>query len=570
MENIIDGLWPQDPPRSAVENVRTYVSQLRDILHRPDDGSTRLESHHGGYRLTVAPDQVDLQRFAALANSGRQALQAGDFPRAARLLDDAMQLWRGNPLRELELGPAIRAKTIALEEHHWRVQADWIRARLALDDHVRLVPTLRELLGERPLEETLWCFLVTALYRSGRTGEALTVFAQARRVFISELGIEPGPQLRALQAKVLAGVDLGQSDVRAPHTDALAPHQLPAPCPGFVGRHLELRHIQKLAERARAGAERVPVAAISGLPGSGKTATAIAAAAAALCAFPDGQLFVDLRGSTADPLDPVDALTSMLVGLGVPPDVIPGDLVRCCYLYRSVLAGRRVLIVLDDAAHADQVTPLIPGPGQSMVITTARRWMAGVDADLRLGLMPLDTDEALSMLGNLTGMNRVRHEPASATEIITACCGLPTAIRIAGSRLAARPKLALRHLADRFRESFGMLDEFSLTGSRCATRSPLATTSSHRSSRNAFARSGSPPPMGSARPKWGRSSGFPCGRPTCGWRDSRTRACSCPARRRTRRRAISCPLSCTCSRANCRQSKALPRSGHEIRKKGAS
>ena len=217
MEQIIDGLWAQDPPRSAVENVRTYVSQLRHILSESGDGGARLESHPGGYRLTVAPDQVDLERFTALADSGRQALQANDFARSARLLDEATRLWRGSPLHELEHSPAIRAKTIALEEHRWRVQADWIRARLALGDHLQLVATLRELLGERPLEETLWCFLMTALYQSGRTGEALTVFSEARSVFVGELGIEPGPQLRNLQAKVLAGADLDTPESRSAH-----------------------------------------------------------------------------------------------------------------------------------------------------------------------------------------------------------------------------------------------------------------------------------------------------------------------------------------------------------------
>ena len=153
----------------------------------------------------------------------------------------------------------------------------------------------------------------------------------------------------------------------------------------------------------------------------------------------------------------------MLIGLGIPPDAVPASLTRCCSLYRSVLAGRRVLIVLDDAAHAEQVAPLIPGSGNNMVILTARRWLAGVDADLRLGLTPLDPDTSLSMLGNFIGPNRAAMEPTSATEIVNACGGLPTAIRIVGSRLAARPKLALRLLADRFRDS-RILDEFSIDG----------------------------------------------------------------------------------------------------------
>ncbi len=188
IDRIVDGIWPEEPPRSVVENIRTYVSQLRSLLYEASDRG-RLESHPGGYRLLTEPEELDLLRFNSLAADGRRALQLGDHSSATVLLGEAMELWRGAPLPELDLGPAMRAKTIALEEQRWAVQTDWINARLALGEHAELAATLRELIGERPLDEGLWCCLVTALYAMGRTGEALAAFAEARQTFLDELGI---------------------------------------------------------------------------------------------------------------------------------------------------------------------------------------------------------------------------------------------------------------------------------------------------------------------------------------------------------------------------------------------
>jgi DNA-binding SARP family transcriptional activator/acyl carrier protein/DNA polymerase III delta prime subunit len=459
VDRIIEGIWPDQPPRSALENVRTYVSQLRHLLCLADD-QDRLQSHPGGYRLVADPEELDLLRFTTLAVDGRQALHSGHHAGAAVLLGEAIDLWRGTPLSELELGPAMRAKTVALEEQRWQVQVDWITARLALGEHAELVAVLRELIGERSLDERLWCCLVTALYAMGRTGEALSAFAEARQIFVTELGIEPGPELRRVQAAVLGGEEIqGGAKLGGPPSFSGTPHQLPVGGMGFVGRDAEHQSVRDLMDT-----HQHPVVMFSGPPGVGKTATAIAVSTAVAPNFPDGQLYVDLRGSTDSPVDPLDAFGPLLGGLGITPDAVPDNAERRTALYRTLLAERRMLVLLDDAAHARQVVPLLPGPGHSLVVVTSRRWLAGVEAGVHLPLEPLSHDDALTMLAGVIGPRRVDAEPDSASSIVEACGRLPAAIRIVASRLAARPRHSLRVLADRLAVTDNILDELSVDG----------------------------------------------------------------------------------------------------------
>lgn len=464
IDRIIDGLWSGEPPRSALENVRTYISQLRQLL-ADYDAQERLESHPGGYRILVGPHELDLLQFAAAATNGRQALQAGDPARAAVLLGEAIGLWRDTPLPELDLGPAIRAKAVALEEQRWQVQVDWINARLALGEHADLVPTLRELIGERPLDEGLWCNLITALHLTGRTGEALSAFAEARDILVDELGVEPGPELRRAQAAVLRGEELPRVSPRR-ITSALqrviAPHQLPALGAGFVGRQDELRQVQALVRNMSVAepAEQTPAVLVSGLPGVGKSAMALAAATSVRAAFPDGQLYVDLHGSTGSRPDADDLIVRLLAGLGVAPEAVPDTLDGRKALYRSLLADRRTLVVIDNAIDADQVTPLLPGPGPSLAIVTSRRRLVEVDG-MHLSLEPLNDTAALHVLGGLIGHQRVGDESVAARTIVAACGKLPGAIRIAGARLAARPRHSMGILADRVSVTHRLLDELS-------------------------------------------------------------------------------------------------------------
>jgi DNA-binding SARP family transcriptional activator/DNA polymerase III delta prime subunit len=466
IDRIVDGIWPEQPPRSVLENIRTYVWQLRSLLYRAWDRG-RLESHPGGYRLLTDAEELDMLRFTALAGDGKRALQARDYSSAAVLLGEAIELWRGAPVAELDLGPAIRAKTVALEEQRWAVQSDWINARMALGEHKELVATLRELIGERPLDEDLWRCLGAALYALGRTGEALATFAEARQTIVSELGIEPGPELRRMQAAVLKGEELvsAQRFSPIPSLQSSRPHhQLPVPGSGFVGRRDERLRVHDLVEQSNAGPKGLKVVLVSGPPGVGKTATAVVAANDVREAYPDGQLYLDLRGSTGKPLDLASAVTSLLGDVGVTIDSMSGSADHCLSLYRMLLGSRRMLVLLDDADSAEQILPLFPGTGRSLVIVTSRRWLAGMEADEHLRLEPLACNEALGMLAGIVGPQRVAEEPAAALTIVRACGGLPAAIHIAGARLAARPKHPLSVIAERLRAPDNLMDELTLNG----------------------------------------------------------------------------------------------------------
>lgn len=468
MDRMIDGVWPAEPPQSAVENIRTYIWHLRSLLHEAgSDG--RLESHPGGYRLLTEPEELDLLRFNTLAAEGRRALHRGNPAGAAVLLEQAIGLWRGDALPELELGPAIRAKAAALDEQRRYVELDWINARLALGEHAEMVAVLRQLTAERPLDEGLWRYLVVALYSMGRTAEALSAYAEARRNLVTELGLEPGPELRKVQVAILSGKEVAEVPLGGVTTGLQGtrtiPRQLPASDPGFVGRQAALADVRRLAEEIRfQGTERKAVVTMSGPPGVGKSATAVAAATALRSGFPDGQVYVDLRGSTGWPLGAADALASVLDGFGLQPEAIPEGMDRRRALYRSLIAERRMLILLDDAATTSQVTPLIPGNGQSLLLVTSSRRLAGVDADVRISLEPLSSEEAMCMLGQIAGRERVCSEPAAAQSIVEACGRLPLAIRIAGARLAARPEHPLWMFGERLCMEDHVMDELTLDG----------------------------------------------------------------------------------------------------------
>jgi DNA-binding SARP family transcriptional activator len=404
LDRIIDGIWDGRPPRSALENVRTYVSQLRSLLSPAE--RSRLESHPAGYRLTVAPEELDLLRFGALAAEGEQALARGDFAHAAAVLGEAQELWRGAPLPELVLGGAVRAKIDALEERRRHVQTEWISARLALGHHAELLPILRELIGERPLDERLRALLMTALYATGRTAEALAAFADARQTLVQELGIDPGPQLRRVQAAILSGEAVAEAPRAVPVP--LAPM---TPAAVTTNPYSEIPHRLPVSGIDLGG--RAAVVAICGPPGIGKTATAMAATAKVAAAYPDGRLYADLGGSTDRPLSPGDAVNRLLsepAALAAAPEVEasgwwgPQEGHGPWARYRGLLADRRMLIVLDDAADASQVLPLIPvRGGGSLVLVTSRDPLPGVGCDVRLDLARLSRDDGLHRLLSVVG-----------------------------------------------------------------------------------------------------------------------------------------------------------------------
>lgn len=459
---LIDALWPDDPPHSAVENIRTYVYELRSQLRARGD-RPRLETHSHAYRLHVEPDELDMLRFNALAAVGEEALRRSDFSQGAVLLDEALALWRDVPLSGLELSASMQGKVAMLEERHWSTLLKSMKARLALGEREDVIPTLRELVADRPLDESLWCMLATTLHSLGRTGEALEACAEARKTLVDQLGIDPGPELKRVQHAIL-NQRSSAADTRPGHASpppSRTPSELPTAVPGFVGRTSELHRVKKLIEESASHAEP-RIVAFHGPPGVGKTATASTAAAAALPDFPDGQLYARLDGSTSAPVAPIDALALLLGGFGLSAEELPTSLEGRRSLYRSLTADCRMLVLLDDLAGAYQVTPLIPG-GRSVVMITSRSWLIEIPVHARIVLGPLSRSESVQMLAGAVGADRVARELPAAMTVAEACGHIPLALQIAGLRLASRPEHPIGFLADTL-TSGHLLDELSMNG----------------------------------------------------------------------------------------------------------
>lgn len=463
---LVDALWPHEPPRSAIDNIRTHISGLRRMLTKAGDAAGRLTSDNGSYRLDVSAEEFDLLRFNALAETANRAMHAGDYTSVVAAADSAMILWRGQPLLGVELGSEMLAVTAALDERHSTTFSSWIGARLALGEHETLIPLLRAKVTERGLNEKTWAHLAIALHTSGRTGDALAACAEARRTFIDELGIEPAGDIVEVQDAILHGTDLLRLSALSQTSERMAviPQQLPPATADIVGHRRARRRLQRVAEQITQDDDRAAagVVTVSGQPGVGKSAVAIAAARGFATRFPGGQLFLPLHGSRGAPLGPAEALGQLLTGLGWDPVDIPDGLQSRLALYRSVLADREVLIVLDDAADASQVRPLLPTNQRSLAVVTSRSTLPELEALERLILEPLDQDAAVDLLASHVGPERLAVEPDAVRVIVDACGGLPLALRVIGARMAARPGRPMAMFADRLADEDQRLDELSI------------------------------------------------------------------------------------------------------------
>ncbi|MEZ0074663.1 BTAD domain-containing putative transcriptional regulator [Planotetraspora sp. GP83] len=473
-DRLVDALWPQRPPRTAAVALRTYVSTLRQVLGLADrTGPPLLSTVPSGYQLRVSTADLDLLTFEELAAQGQQALTDGQPLLAAERLRRALALWRGRPFEDVALDPRLGVELIRLEERRLAAQETWIESQLALGHHGDVLAELGALVAEQPLRERLQAHWMLALYRSGRQAEALRAYRDLRRHLVQELGIEPSPPLQRLHRQILNGhADLAPpAGVGGVHPGPpVVPRQLPRDIGSFTGRVAELAYLRALADQAD-GAERPDrtdrsgapmISAIDGMAGIGKTTLAVHAAHRLADRFADGQLFVDLHGFTqgVSPVDPVDALDQMLRALGVPGEQIPHELDARAALYRTRLAGRRVLILLDNAAEEAQVKPLLPGAPGSLVLITSRRRLTGLEDVRPLSLDVLPRADALDLFSRTAGEQRLAGQPPGLlSEIVELCGRLPLAIRIAGARLRARPGWTLAHLAHRLRDHRHRLGE---------------------------------------------------------------------------------------------------------------
>jgi DNA-binding SARP family transcriptional activator len=474
--SIVDALWGENPPRSAVGIVHTYVSRLRSVLGSAQDlDGWFLVRDRIGYRLIVADGQLDLLLFRRLVKSARPALAAGNIEQACGYLEQALGLWRGEPLADigvLQDHPAV----VALAEERTAATLEYADAALSAGWHDRTLPHLRLLARRDSLDEAVHARLMLALAGAGRQAEALRTYQGLQRRLDEELGMLPGTVLRAAHAKVLhqeIPSHAGSTEPESPAQPWVPVFHLPAAPADFTGRAAECERLIAVISRAgdRPG---VPLAAISGLPGVGKTALALYVAHKVRAEFPDGQLWVQLSGASACPREVGDILGELLRALGVVESAIPADYSERAVCYRSRLAGRRALIIADDAATAAQVRPLIPGTAGCALLVTSRARLEGLDA---AHLMPLDVmtpDDAVGLLARIVGSHRVAAEPRAAGELVQACGMLPLAVRIAATKLAARPSWPLAAMVRRITGRNGRLRELE-TGD-LSVRASIATS----------------------------------------------------------------------------------------------
>jgi DNA-binding SARP family transcriptional activator len=465
---LLEALWPARQPPSALSNLHVYVSHLRRALAAPPPGGSAAELvwQPPGYRLVIDPAALDLHRFEGLVEEGRAALAAGDAAAAAERLRRALALWRGPALADLtELAP-LAAEAAVLEERRLAAVEDRVEADLLLGRHAEVVAELEALTAEHPLRERLRAQRMLALYRSGRPAEALAVYDDSRRTLLRELGVEPSPLLQQLQRAILSGdPHLGLVPFRAGATATgclpmpAGPCHLPPGIADFTGRAAVLALLRQVL-----GGEPPPwtVCVVAGKAGVGKTTLAIHVAHELRARFPDGQLYVNLRGPQGEVVGAAEALAELLRALGVEGPAIPerqGDRAR---LLRALLADRRVLVVLDNAAGEAQVRPLLASGPRSATLLTSRVRLDGLAGATIVDLDVFRPDEALALLSRVVGAGRVDTERDAAETICRLCGYLPLAIRVVAAKLSRRPHWPLAELAARLADERRRLDELAV------------------------------------------------------------------------------------------------------------
>ncbi|MFI5934183.1 BTAD domain-containing putative transcriptional regulator [Actinoplanes sp. NPDC051494] len=478
LDAFVDELWPRHPPVSAVANIRTYLSRLRQEF------PGRISSGGGGYRFEVGPGELDLAEFTALVAAGRA--DADHRPAQAReSLRAALELWRGQPFMGETVGPVLQARAAAAQDDY--LAAVELHSELLMrdGDPATAQRLLRDTVDGNPLRERLRSLLMLAIYQGGDPAGALQAYQQARSALAAELGIDPGPELSAIHQAVLRRdsrlLTAGAGDGNRP----APPFQLPPTVADFVGREDEIDHLTTLLRRPVPVPGAGVTAVISGMAGAGKSTLATRAGHEVAELFPDGCLYADLRqpDGTATPLGPV--LGRFLRALGIPDEAQPRTGQERADQLRSLLAGRRVLIVADNATEADQVRRLMPGPGSALLVTS--RALLTVPGAHLIELRPLSTAAGVALLDRIAGGGAVAAEPEAAAAIAELCGGLPlgiravgiravgiraVGIRAVGIRAASQPGPALGHLAARLRDERQRLDR--LTVGDLDIRSSLA------------------------------------------------------------------------------------------------
>jgi DNA-binding SARP family transcriptional activator len=454
-EWLIEALWDSEPPSAPEASLRVCISRLRRDL---GDCAERLESvgpaggrspgHRlqRGYKMLVRPGELDLDEFNDLATQGKADLDIGNAGAAAESLAQALALWGDPPLPSLPGTTAVATVVSELQARRQAAEEDLIEARLAAGEYERVLSQLRAAVLADPAHERTSEQLMRAYRGLGMRKEALEVYQRVRQAMLAELGVEPGQSLAMLHRRILAD-ELAAEGPAAQLTRLAQPGprlpswQVPAPPPDFTGRDDEIGQI--VNSLAGPG---VPITVLTGPPGSGKTATAATAALRLRSAFFDGQLYAEL-GGLEHPRDPQQVLADLLHSLGIPARTVPPAGPARGAMYRSVLADRKVLVVADDAASARQVVPLLPGASGAAVLVTSRGRLTGLAGARVVEIGELAGDDALALLGATAGRDAIAADPAGAAVVLSACAGLPLALRIVGIAIASQPGLPVAQLA---------------------------------------------------------------------------------------------------------------------------
>ncbi|MGW1343484.1 BTAD domain-containing putative transcriptional regulator [Kribbella sp. NPDC002412] len=483
-DEVIDALWGDKPVPNARQRLHVHVHRLRRLLGDP----SRIACQNATYRLCLQPGELDAETFESMLDQAGALTRAGHHDRAAATIREALGLWEGPAYVGLDHVPALRAEAERLTERRLVAFEDLCAAEVANDRGGAMIAEMRDLAAQYPLRERLQEQLMIALYRAGQQASALEVYRRTRTALVDELGVEPSPRLAELHASVLAAdPSLGETPASTaqpgpftiePTIRTTIPAQLPAAIADFTGRDKQLALIQDLAGQdagpADADAGVTPVLAISGPAGIGKTALAICAAHRLRAAYPDGQLYVDLRGAEAVSPDAGDVLARFVRALGTAAEAIPERPEERATLFRSLVADSRLLVLLDNASSEEQVRQLIPAARGCLVLITSRTPLGGLEGSRLIDLERFDREQALELLARVTGRERVAAEPEAAARIVELCGLLPLAVRIAAARLAIRPDWAFSRLAARLADERRRLDELQLGD--LAVRASLASS----------------------------------------------------------------------------------------------
>jgi DNA-binding SARP family transcriptional activator len=474
VDQLIDQLWDGDPPGTAPGTLHGYVSRLRHALD-PGRGQGAKEdvlvTRPPGYLVAVAPGALDLDVFEQLVEQGRTAGSEGNPHLASAVLRDALALWRGPALADIPLAAVRQTVAHRLEENRLAALEERIQADLDCGRHTQLVGELEGLVGAFPLRERLRGQLMLALYRSGRQAEALQAYRDTRRALVEGLGLEPGVELRRLERAILAAgaaLDYAASEAiqvgaratldRVPEV-SVGPRQLPPDIADFTAREDAIARVRVLFETGHDQDTAVTICVITGKAGVGKSTLAVRVAHQLQTQFIDGQLYANLRSTRDRKRCSLDVLAQFLRALGIDASAVPQDGDERTALYRTRFAGRRMLVLLDDASDETQIRPLLPGGPPSAVLVTSRSRLSGLPGATQVDLDVLSPDQAIELVGKIAGHQRVAAESDAAIALARLCGWLPLALRIVGAKLAAKRHWRLATLAERLGDERRRLDE---------------------------------------------------------------------------------------------------------------